>query len=111
MALKTLRVHTYALLLLILSISSLAAQTQQERAEALFQEGYVLYQQRYSPNAFTKFKEAAQLGHAEAAYYAGNILRRNFTFITAEAEKFYRQAADGGDIYAMLRFAQKGRLC
>lgn len=87
------------------------SQTDQERAEALFQEGYTLYQQRYTPNAFTKFKEAAKLGHAESAYYAGNILRRNSTYITREAEKYYRQAAEGGDVYAMLRFAQKGRMC
>ncbi len=100
-----------ALLLLLFAGLPVFAQTDQERAESLFQEGYTLYQQRYSPNAFTKFKEAAQLGHAEAAYYAGNILRRNSTYITPEAEEFYRQAAEGGDVYAMLRFAQKGRMC
>lgn len=98
-------------LLLFLIVPPAQAETDQERAESLFQEGYTLYQQRYSPNAFTKFKEAAQLGHAEAAYYAGNILRRNSTYITPEAEEFYRQAAEGGDVYAMLRFAQKGRMC
>ncbi|MGF2686211.1 tetratricopeptide repeat protein [Marinobacter sp. DUT-3] len=87
------------------------AQTDLETAEALFQEGYILYQKNYSPNAFAKFKEAAKLGHAEAAYYAGNILRRNSTYITPEAEEFYRQAADGGDVYAMLRLAQKGKMC
>lgn len=99
------------LFLLLVSASATLAESDQERAEALFQEGYTLYQQRYSPNAFTKFKEAARLGHAEAAYYAGNILRRNSTYITAEAEQFYLQAAEGGDVYAMLRFAQKGRMC
>src|SRR5690554_839918 len=86
-------------------------ETGPEQADALFQEGYTLYQQYYSPNAFVKFKEAAQLGHAEAAYYAGNILRRNHTYITEEAEAFYRQAAEGGDVYAMLRLAQKGNFC
>ncbi|KPQ01910.1 tetratricopeptide repeat protein [Marinobacter sp. HL-58] len=100
-----------SLLLLLFVALPVVADTDQERAEALFQEGYILYQQRYSPNAFTKFKEAAQLGHAEAAYYAGNILRRNSTYITAEAEEFYRQAAEDGDVYAMLRFAQKGKMC
>ena len=111
MALKFIKAQIYALLIVLVSTTYVWSNTEQQRAETLFQEGYILYQQRYSPNAFTKFKEAAQLGHAEAAYYAGNILRRNFTFITAEAEKFYRQAANGGDIYAMLRFAQKGKMC
>ncbi|MDX5385333.1 MAG: hypothetical protein LPK15_15145 [Alteromonadaceae bacterium] len=87
------------------------ADASDNKAERLFQEGYTLYQQQYSPNAFVKFKEAAQLGHAEAAYYAGNILRRNHTYITEEAEQFYRQAAEGGDVYAMLRLARKGNFC
>ncbi|WP_303292332.1 tetratricopeptide repeat protein [Marinobacter sp. SS5-14b] len=87
------------------------AETNDDRSEALFQEGYTLYQQQYSPNAFEKFKQAAQLGHVEAAYYAGNILRRNHTYITEEAEQFYRQAAEGGDVYAMLRLARKGNYC
>ncbi|WP_051669053.1 tetratricopeptide repeat protein [Marinobacter nitratireducens] len=108
---KTMFQKAYALLLLVVMSCPVWAQTDQERAEALFQEGYILYQQHYSPNAFTKFKEAAQLGHAEAAYYAGNILRRNHTFITEEAEQFYRQAAEGGDVYAMLRLAQDGNFC
>ena len=50
------------------------SETSQKQADVLFQEGYTLYQQYYSPNAFGKFKQAAQLGHAEAAYYAGNIV-------------------------------------
>src|SRR5690606_10467618 len=86
-------------------------ETGPEQADALFQEGYTLYQQYYSPNAFVKFKEAAQLGHAEAAYYAGNILRRNHTYISEEAEAFYRQAAEGGVVYALLWLAQKGNFC
>ncbi|MBQ0763591.1 tetratricopeptide repeat protein [Marinobacter psychrophilus] len=106
-----LKFQIWMLLTLIISVSSAWPQTKPNQAEILFREGYILYQQRYSPNAFTKFKEAASLGHAEAAYYAGNIIRRNFTFITEEAADFYRQAADGGDIYAMLRFAQKGKMC
>lgn len=104
---------TCASLGLLLVITTLFARAEAggEIAEVLFQEGYTLYQQRYSPNAFAKFKEAAQLGHAEAAYYAGNILRRNHTYITEEAEAFYRQAAEGGDVDAMLRLGQEGKLC
>src|SRR5690606_34013640 len=87
------------------------AETSDDEVEALFQEGYALYQRYNGPKAFGKFKAAAQLGHVEAAYYAGNILRRNDTYITEEAEQFYRQAAEGGDVYAMLRLAQKGNFC
>lgn len=87
------------------------AETSDEKAAELFKEGYTFYQQYYSPNAFGKFKQAAQLGHAEAAYYAGNILRRNHTYITEEAEEFYRQAAEGGDVYAMLRLGQDDKFC
>ncbi|MHA7853324.1 tetratricopeptide repeat protein [Marinobacter shengliensis] len=82
-----------------------------EQADALFQEGYTLYQRHYATSALTKFKEAAELGHFEAAYYAGNIIRQNYTYITKESEQYYRQAAEGGDVYAMLRLGQKGRLC
>jgi hypothetical protein len=38
-------------------------------------------------------------------------LRKRYSFITGEADTFYRQAADGGEVYAMLRFAQKGNMC
>ncbi|WP_309043510.1 tetratricopeptide repeat protein [Marinobacter sediminicola] len=98
-------------LLLVVTTLFARAETGGEVAEVLFQDGYTLYQQRYSLNAFAKFKEATQLGHVEAAYYAGNILRRNHICITEEAEAFYRQAAEGEDVYAMLRLAQKGNFC
>ncbi|KEF30956.1 hypothetical protein D777_02109 [Marinobacter nitratireducens] len=77
----------------------------------LFQEGYILYQERLSPGAIVKFEEAAELGHGEAAYWVGEILRKRYAYMTAEAEQFYRQAADGGEVYAMLRFAQNGNFC
>src|SRR5690554_6184152 len=82
-----------------------------EQADALFQDGYTLYQRHYATSALTKFKEAAELGHIEAAYYAGNIIRQNYTYITKESEQYYRQAADGGDVYAMLRLAQSSSVC
>jgi len=82
-----------------------------EQADALFQDGYTLYQRHYATSALTKFKEAAELGHIEAAYYAGNIIRQNYTYITKESEQYYRQAAEGGDVYAMLRLGQKDRVC
>lgn len=81
------------------------------RGENLFQEGYVLYQQHSASSALKRFEEAAELGHVEAAYYAGNIIRQNYTYITEESEEYYRQAAQGGDVYAMLRLSQNDSLC
>ena len=105
------RFHTAAFLLLIISTCPISAETQQERAEALFQEGHTLYQQYYGAVAITPLEKAAKLGHAEAAYWVGEILRKRYGFISNEIEQFYRQAADGGEVYAMLRFGQKGKFC
>ncbi|MBQ0763590.1 hypothetical protein [Marinobacter psychrophilus] len=111
MTLNTFRFHTSALLLFIISTCPISAQTRQESAKALFQDGYTLYQQYYGAVAITPLEAAAKLGHAEAAYWVGEILRKRYSFITEEAGTFYRQAADGGEVYAMLRFAQKGNMC
>ncbi|MFL1467317.1 tetratricopeptide repeat protein [Marinobacter sp. HN1S83] len=99
------------LFLLLVSASSTLAESDQERSEALFREGYTLYQQRYSAVAITPLEEAANLGHPEAAYWVGEILRKRYSYMTEEAEQFYRMAAEGGEVYAMLRFAQKGKMC
>ena len=97
------------IILLALFVSELEAN--QNRSATLFKEGYVLYQQNLASKALVKFKEAAKLGHTEAAYYAGNIIRQNYTYITKESEQYYRQAAEGGDVYAMLRLAQSSSVC
>ncbi|GGC80126.1 hypothetical protein GCM10011362_30860 [Marinobacter halophilus] len=90
---------------------SAQGETDRERADALFQQGYTLYQQHSASSALARFKEAAELGHTEAAYYAGNIIRQDYTYITMESEQYYRQAAEGGDVYAMLRLAQEDSVC
>jgi TPR repeat protein len=90
---------------------SVFAQSDQDRAEALFKEGYTLYQQRYGAVAITSLEKAAELGHAEAAYWVGEILRKRYSYITAEAEQYYRQAAAGGEVYAMLRLGQEDEMC
>src|SRR5690606_34074269 len=90
---------------------SAQGKTDQEQADALFQEGYTLYQRNYADSALAKFKAAAELGHIEAAYYAGNIIRQDYTYITKDSEHYYRQAAGGGDVYAMLRLGQKDSVC
>jgi hypothetical protein len=99
------------LFLLFIAVLPVSAQTNKERAEALFQEGYTLYQQQYGAVAITPLDKAAKLGHAEAAYWVGEILRKRYTYMTEEAEQFYRQAAEGGEVYAMLRLGQKGNMC
>ena len=109
MVLKRFLVQVFGLLLLCASPA--LAESDHDRAEALFQKGYTLYQQRYGAVAITPLEKAAKLGHAEAAYWVGEILRKRYTYMTEEAEQFYRQAAEGGEVYAMLRFAQKGNMC
>lgn len=99
------------LLMILLALSVSGLEANQNRSATLFKEGYVLYQQNLASKALVKFKEAAKLGHTEAAYYAGNIIRQNYTYITKESEQYYRQAADGGDVYAMLRLAQSSSVC
>jgi|TARA_Y100001001_G_scaffold164427_1_gene196538 TPR repeat protein len=99
------------LLLIFLTLSVSGVKADQDRVATLFKEGYVLYQQHLASKALIKFKEAAKLGHTEAAYYAGNIIRQDYTYITTESEQYYRQAAEGGDIYAMLRLAQGSSVC
>jgi len=102
---------SYILLLFFMLSYSVSASADDSRAESLFQEGETLYQQRYSAVAITPLEEAAKLGHAGAAHRVGEILRRRYTYITEEAEAYYLQAAEGGEVYAMLRLAQKGNFC
>src|SRR5690554_8045194 len=99
------------LLIILLALFVSGLEANQNRSATLFKEGYVLYQQNLASKALVKFKEAAKLGHTEAAYYAGNIIRQNYTYITKESEQYYRQAAEGGDVYAMLRLAQSSSVC
>lgn len=101
----------FGFFLLVLSACPAFAESDKEQAEVLFQKGYTLYQQLYRPVAITPLEKAAKLGHAEAAYWVGEILRKRYTYMTDEAEQFYRQAAEGGEVYAMLRLAQKGKMC
>jgi hypothetical protein len=110
MVLKRSLVQVFGLLLLLCASPALA-ESDHDRAEALFQKGYTLYQQRYGAVAITPLEKAAKLGHAEAAYWVGEILRKRYTYMTEEAEQFYHQAAEGGEVYAMLRMGQKGNVC
>ena len=103
--------HRVCMALIFFSLFSIGAKAKNKEADALFQAGMTLYQQRYSAVAITPLEKAANLGHAGAAYQVGEILRRRYTFITEEAEEFYRQAAEGGEVYAMLRLAKQSKLC
>lgn len=105
------RLSNQATALLIIFALACTAKAGDRRDEALFEQGYTFYQQHLASSALERFKEAAELGHVEAAYYAGNIIRQNHTFITEESEQFYRQAAEGGDVYAMLRLAAEDSVC
>lgn len=99
------------LLSVLLFIFSKHVIASEGKAEELFEDGYVLYQQKFAGMALEKFKDAANLGHVEAAYYAANIIRQDYTYINEESERYYLQAANGGDVYAMLRLAQDDSTC
>ncbi|MEC7815790.1 MAG: tetratricopeptide repeat protein [Pseudomonadota bacterium] len=98
-------------LVVVLFVFSKDVIANENTAEKLFGDGYLLYQQKFAGRALEKFKDAANLGHVEAAYYAANIIRQDYTYINEESEHYYRQAANGGDVYAMLRLAQNDTTC
>jgi hypothetical protein len=80
--LKLSLTHIFGFLLLLVFVLPVSAETEQERAEALFQEGYTLYQRLLRPIAITPLEKAANLQHAEAAYWVGEILRKRYTYMT-----------------------------
>jgi len=86
------------------------AQADAEKAEVMFREGLAWYERGFLSKAFPKFETAADLGHTDAAYFAGEVIQRSDE-LNSEAEAFYRQAAKRGHIYALLRLAQKGYDC
>ncbi|MEB0119969.1 sel1 repeat family protein [Pseudomonas sp. CCI1.2] len=50
---------------------------------------------------------SAEAGDTESQYYLAEILRRNNKFITPKAQALYEAAAEKGDIYSMMRLANK----
>ena len=104
-------IRIFSFLLCVLCPFLAGAEDSGDAAEKLFQEGYVLYQQYSGIRSLEKFRAAAELGHIEAAYYAGNIIRQDYTYITKDSEDYFRQAAGGGDVYAMLRLGQQDSVC
>ncbi|MEB0119968.1 sel1 repeat family protein [Pseudomonas sp. CCI1.2] len=51
---------------------------------------------------------AAKAGDGESQYYLAELIRIRKKYITAEAQALYEAAAEQGDIYAMMRLAEKG---
>lgn len=84
-----------SLVAILLTLSVSVVKANQNQAATLFKEGYTLYEQHFASKALVKFKEAAALGHSDAAYYAGDLIRQDYTYITEESEQYYRQAAEG----------------
>ncbi|ROT99741.1 sel1 repeat family protein [Marinobacter sp. R17] len=74
-------------------------------SSSLCKDGISDYQQHKYRDATSKLKQAASKGCAEAAYYLGELERLSHTFMTQKSEQWYRQAAAGGDVYAMVRLA------
>jgi hypothetical protein len=50
---------------------------------------------------------SAEAGDTESQYYLAEILRRNQKVITPRAQELYEAAAEKGDIYSMMRLANK----
>jgi hypothetical protein len=51
---------------------------------------------------------AARAGDGESQYYLAELIRLRKKYITPEAQVLYEAAAEKGDIYAMMRLADKG---
>jgi TPR repeat protein len=67
-------------------------------------EGIILYNQ-YKVAA-PQLQIAAEAGDSEAQFYLGNEIRNSKKYITAEAFKWYKAAADQGNLYAMFQLAR-----
>jgi hypothetical protein len=52
-------------------------------------------------------EKAAKAGDGDAQYYLAELIRIRNKYITAEAQALYEAAAEKGDIYSMMRLANK----
>lgn len=98
-----------AILVILLSWSVLAAQLTPEQ-QAAKEKGITLYNQYKDAEPYLRI--AAEAGDREAQYYLGEELRSASRFMTQEAQKWFMDAAEQGDLYAMLRLSRSSNdLC
>ncbi|WP_257604476.1 tetratricopeptide repeat protein [Pseudomonas sp. UMAB-08] len=78
---------------------------EQEEARA---KGIFSYNMMRGFTAKPYLEIAAKAGDGEAQYYLAELIRLRKKHITAEAQALYEAAAEKGDIYSMMRLADKG---
>jgi TPR repeat protein len=92
---------------LLLLLNNLAwAQLTPEQEEART-KGISAYNLKRGFTAIPFLKIAAKAGDGESQYYLAELIRINKSHINSEAQRLYEAAAEKGDIYAMLRLADK----
>ncbi|MEB0040249.1 sel1 repeat family protein [Pseudomonas sp. MH10] len=92
------------LLLLLSNCAWAQLTTEQEEARS---QGLFFLNMISSAKASPFLEISAGAGDTESQYYLAEILRRNNKFITPKAQALYEAAAEKGDIYAMMRLAEK----
>lgn len=93
------------LLISLFSISTWAQISPEQ--EAARTNGINLYNMNRGSAALPLLAIAADAGDGEAQYYQAELLRLFSFSITPKAQQLYEAAADKGDIYAMMRLANK----
>lgn len=108
---KILMIAIKAVSLLLLSGNYTWAQLTPEQEDARI-KGMVEYNMLRGFTAEPFLEIAAKAGDAESQYYLAELIRLNKSHINPEAQALYEVAAEKGDIYAMLRLADKAEdLC
>ncbi|MDB6143444.1 MAG: Uncharacterized protein JWP80_2488 [Pseudomonas sp.] len=98
---------TFKVVGLLLLLNNLAwAQLTPEQEEARV-KGLFLYNMNDDYNARPLLEIAASAGDGESKYYLAEIIRTRKKYINPEAQALYEAAAEKGDIYAMMRLADK----
>ncbi|MEB0079015.1 sel1 repeat family protein [Pseudomonas sp. CCI3.2] len=92
------------LLLLLSNCAWAQLTTEQEDARS---QGLFFLNMISSEKASPFLEISAGAGDTESQYYLAEILRRNNKFITPKAQALYEAAAEKGDIYSMMRMANK----
>jgi TPR repeat protein len=68
-------------------------------------KGIILYQQSDWYDSQPLLKIAADAGDSTAQYYLGEAIRLSNRYTTEDAKKWYKSAANQGNLYAMLRLS------
>ncbi|MGV8861021.1 MAG: tetratricopeptide repeat protein [Pseudomonas sp.] len=98
---------TRTIFTLFIVCNSAWAQLTPEQVEARA-KGIFSYNMMRGFTAKPYLEIAAKAGDGEAQYYLAELIRLRKKHITAEAQALYEAAAEKGDIYAMMRLADKG---